>query len=200
MGIKRKRVKFTFDERSLHVEEPQGYAPRESAHITDVLLMDGRTVRIPPVPRFEEQSMIEHPELERIAAAVHADWVEGKYAQGITSRCGPDGEEYMVPYAELSEGAKDLDRATVRAVLKHLPSAPALASAQGEQARGVLREGLSILLVSAQSAEAARLDQMHNHLDTGHPAAQTDGQAAQIHRLYVQAITQLLASAPAGAE
>lgn len=78
--------------------------------------------------------------------------------------------------------------------------APALASAQGEQARGVLREGLSILLVSAQSAEAARLDQMHNHLDTGHPAAQTDGQAAQIHRLYVQAITQLLASAPAGAE
>lgn len=58
MGIKRKRVDFTFDESSLHTaKEPQGYTPRESAHITDVLLIDGRSVRIPPVPRFEEQPM-----------------------------------------------------------------------------------------------------------------------------------------------
>lgn len=87
--------------------------------------------------------------------------------------------------------------------LSALPPAAALAPASSERAAAGdanLREGLTILLVSAQSAEAARLDQMHNHLDTGHPAAQTDGQAAQIHRLYVQAITQLLAPAPAVAE
>lgn len=77
------------------------------------------------------------------------------------------------------------------------------APAQAERASGAggeaLREGLTILLVSAQSAEAARVDQMHSHLDTGHPAARTDGMAAQIHGLYAQAIAQLLDPAPADA-
>jgi len=37
-------------------------------------------------------------------------------AHGVTSRRSEFGEELMVPYANLSESAKDLDRATVRTV------------------------------------------------------------------------------------
>ena len=58
------------------------------------------------------------PTLEETAALVHEDWRSNKATAGITSRKSPDGEEYMVPYYELSEAAKDLDRATVRAVFK----------------------------------------------------------------------------------
>lgn len=62
--------------------------------------------------------------LERLSAAVHADWMAEQAARGRTSSVGRDGEEYMVPYDQLSEAAKELDRVTVRAVLKHLPPAP----------------------------------------------------------------------------
>lgn len=54
---------------------------------------------------------------EQIAAKVHEAWIETKRAQGITSRPSEWGEEQMVPYADLSERAKDTDRGTVRAVL-----------------------------------------------------------------------------------
>lgn len=54
---------------------------------------------------------------ERIAAAVHERWMQAKRSQGITSRKSESGEELMVPYADLSESAKDLDRNSVRAVL-----------------------------------------------------------------------------------
>jgi GNAT superfamily N-acetyltransferase len=56
------------------------------------------------------------PDPELVAAEVHAAWVASKRAQGISSRCSETGEELMVPYAQLSEPAKDLDRNTVRAV------------------------------------------------------------------------------------
>lgn len=56
------------------------------------------------------------PDIETVAAEVHAAWMEGKAAQGVTSRKSEKGEELMVPYADLSEEAKDLDRYTVRAV------------------------------------------------------------------------------------
>lgn len=56
------------------------------------------------------------PDIETVAAEVHAAWVETKRGQGLSSRRGEDGEELMVPYAELSEQAKELDRVTVRAV------------------------------------------------------------------------------------
>ncbi|KQR22888.1 RyR domain-containing protein [Deinococcus sp. Leaf326] len=83
----------------------------------------------------EKNTKMDAAQVELLAAAVHADWVEGKLSQGVTSRCGPDGEEYMVPYAQLSEAGKELDRATVRAVLKHLPAlAPAPASSSGAEA------------------------------------------------------------------
>jgi hypothetical protein len=56
------------------------------------------------------------PDLELVAAQVHAAWMASKQAQGVQSRMSEDGEEMMVPYEQLSERCKELDRATVRAV------------------------------------------------------------------------------------
>ena len=56
------------------------------------------------------------PDIEAVAAKVHEAWMESKRAQGFTSRKSEGGEELMVPYERLSEAAKELDRATVRAV------------------------------------------------------------------------------------
>lgn len=56
------------------------------------------------------------PDIELVSAEVHAAWLAAKRAQGFTSRRSETGEELMVPYEQLSEAAKDLDRATVRAV------------------------------------------------------------------------------------
>lgn len=56
------------------------------------------------------------PDIELVANAAHAGWMDAKRALGITTRKAEDGEELMVPYAELSEKAKDLDRNAVRAV------------------------------------------------------------------------------------
>jgi hypothetical protein len=43
--------------------------------------------------------------------------MDTKRWSGIASRKSEDGEELMVPYEQLSEKAKDLDRGSVRAVL-----------------------------------------------------------------------------------
>ena len=56
------------------------------------------------------------PDIELVSAQVHEAWMESKRAQGVASRQSESGEELMVPYAELSEAAKELDRGTVRAV------------------------------------------------------------------------------------
>jgi len=42
--------------------------------------------------------------------------MESKKAKGVESRKSETGEELMVPYEQLSEEAKELDRASVRAV------------------------------------------------------------------------------------
>jgi hypothetical protein len=60
--------------------------------------------------------MIQLPDIEIVSAEVHKAWMESKEANGISSRKAEDGEELMVPYEELSEKAKDLDRITVKAV------------------------------------------------------------------------------------
>jgi hypothetical protein len=60
--------------------------------------------------------------VEALSAAVHDGWMATKRAQGVASRPSEWGEEQMVPYAQLSERAKDLDRATVRAVLAAMPA------------------------------------------------------------------------------
>jgi hypothetical protein len=62
------------------------------------------------------------PDIEIVAAQVHSAWIESKLAQGVSSRKAEDGEELMVPYAQLSEKAKNLDRATVRAVYAAIES------------------------------------------------------------------------------
>jgi hypothetical protein len=56
------------------------------------------------------------PDIEVVSAKVHEAWMDSKRAQGITSRQSETGEELMVPYEQLSEPAKELDRASVRAV------------------------------------------------------------------------------------
>lgn len=56
------------------------------------------------------------PDIEIVSAAVHQAWMETKLEKGVKSRLSESGEELMVPYALLSEPAKDLDRNTVKAV------------------------------------------------------------------------------------
>lgn len=56
------------------------------------------------------------PDLELVAEKVHEAWMQTKHAQGVTSRRSETGEELMVPYDQLSEPAKELDRMTVRTV------------------------------------------------------------------------------------
>lgn len=61
--------------------------------------------------------------IETISDAAHQGWMHAKLALGVTSRKSETGEELMVPYAELSEAAKDLDRGAVRAVLHSIDAA-----------------------------------------------------------------------------
>lgn len=56
------------------------------------------------------------PDLELVADKVHEAWMETKKRNGVTTRKSEDGEELMVPYSQLSERARELDRASVRAV------------------------------------------------------------------------------------
>lgn len=59
---------------------------------------------------------MELPDIEVVSAKVHDAWMAQKTASGVTSRKSETDEELMVPYAELSEPAKELDRAMVRTV------------------------------------------------------------------------------------
>jgi len=63
------------------------------------------------------------PDIELVAAKVHESWMESKRAQGVTTRKSESGEELMVPYEQLSEAQKEVDRATVRAVYEAIRSA-----------------------------------------------------------------------------
>ena len=56
------------------------------------------------------------PKIESVSADVHNAWMNLKIENGIHSRKSESGEELMVPYEQLSEKAKDLDRNTVKAV------------------------------------------------------------------------------------
>ena len=77
----------------------------------------------------------ELPDIEVVSAKVHEAWMESKRAQGVTSRRSETGEELMVPYEQLSEEAKELDRGTVRAVYAAIRAAAADAKNLGEGAR-----------------------------------------------------------------
>ena len=63
------------------------------------------------------------PDIELVSANVHDAWIASKAAQGVTTRKAEDGEELIVPYDQLSEKAKELDRGTVRAVYAAIKAA-----------------------------------------------------------------------------
>lgn len=56
------------------------------------------------------------PNIETVSAKVHESWMDAKRRAGVTTRKLESGEELMVPYNELSEEAKELDRGTVQTV------------------------------------------------------------------------------------
>ena len=56
------------------------------------------------------------PDIELVAARVHEAWMQNKRRTGVTTQTLESGEELTVPCEELSEDAKQLDRATVRSV------------------------------------------------------------------------------------
>lgn len=58
--------------------------------------------------------------IERISDRVHQTWMEAKILAGVSTRKLETGEELMVPYHRLSEQAKELDRGSVRTVIKAL--------------------------------------------------------------------------------
>jgi hypothetical protein len=58
--------------------------------------------------------------VELLAAYVHQEWMFTKLSAGIRSRLNADGREQMVPYKDLDDDLKELDRATVRAVFNAL--------------------------------------------------------------------------------
>lgn len=62
------------------------------------------------------------PDIEVVSAKVHEAWMQLKQAQGVTTRRSETGEELMVPYSQLTEAAKDLDRNTVKAVYHAIES------------------------------------------------------------------------------
>jgi hypothetical protein len=66
---------------------------------------------------------VELPDIELVSAKVHEAWIKSKQKQRVLSRKSEKGEELMVPYDQLSEPAKDLDRQTVRAVYAAIKAA-----------------------------------------------------------------------------
>jgi hypothetical protein len=78
------------------------------------------------------------PPVEQVAAKVHEAWMHTKKVAGIATRRSESGEELMVPYDHLSDAAKELDRATVRAVYDAMEAlaAPASSAAAGSVATG----------------------------------------------------------------
>lgn len=63
------------------------------------------------------------PDIEVVAALVHLDWMQRKRDQGVDSAQTEVCEELMVPYHQLSEEAKDVDRGIVKSVYAAIQAA-----------------------------------------------------------------------------
>ena len=63
------------------------------------------------------------PNIELVSSKVHEAWMVSKLKAGVTTRKLETGEELMVPYDQLSDAAKELDRGTVRAVYAAIEAA-----------------------------------------------------------------------------
>lgn len=72
--------------------------------------------------KYQNNNPLNLPNIEIVSAKVHEAWIKSKLAQGVTSRKSETGEEMMVPYNQLSEKCKDLDRNTVKAVYEAIIS------------------------------------------------------------------------------
>lgn len=61
--------------------------------------------------------MTEDELVELMAENAHNSWMQAYLDQGYTSRLAEWGEEFMVPYDQLTERGKDLDRTIMRSIL-----------------------------------------------------------------------------------
>lgn len=87
-------------------EDPYFFQDDRTITLAEILAVDG-------VPVAKGDWL---PEVEEVAAIIHAAWMDEKLVQGVTSRKAEDGEELMVPYAQLSEKARASNRTLVRTV------------------------------------------------------------------------------------
>jgi hypothetical protein len=62
--------------------------------------------------------------IEAMAHSAHQAWLEAYEQLGYVSRLSEWGEEFMVPYGELSEQGKEFDRIIMRAILRVMKSRP----------------------------------------------------------------------------
>ncbi|QYN17548.1 hypothetical protein [Amycolatopsis sp. DSM 110486] len=85
----------------------------------------------------QNEQLIERA-VELASSRVHERWMETKRSQGIASRFSETGEELMVPYGQLSEAAKDLDRNSVRATVEAITDAGLLADPELRDERNEL--------------------------------------------------------------
>jgi hypothetical protein len=88
------------------------------------------------------------PDIELVSAKVHEAWIEGKRKQRVLSRKSENGEELIVPYDQLSEPAKDLDRQTVRTVYAAIKAAAQTTRApnrSGSQERDRFRDAVNAI-------------------------------------------------------
>jgi hypothetical protein len=58
--------------------------------------------------------------IEAMAESAHQAWWEAYLALGYTSRRAEWGEEFMVPFADLSHQGQEFDRVIMRAILRAL--------------------------------------------------------------------------------
>ncbi|PWR08591.1 hypothetical protein DKT68_15355 [Micromonospora acroterricola] len=95
---------------------PESMYARAAFDAMEGLIREDERERLAEASRLMPAEPIEEM-TEALSEAVHVAWMETKTQQGVTSRRSEWGEEQMVPYRDLSERAKDLDRGTVRGVL-----------------------------------------------------------------------------------
>lgn len=92
---------------------------REQAEEDPYFFQDDRTITLAEVLAVDGIPVAKGdwlPEVEEVAAIIHSAWMDEKLVQGVTSRKAADGEELMVPYAQLSEKARASNRTLVRTV------------------------------------------------------------------------------------
>lgn len=68
--------------------------------------------------RVETRYESREPLVQTMAESAHEAWMEGCRSYGITSRRAEWGEEFMVPFEDLTETGREFDRIIMRAILR----------------------------------------------------------------------------------